>query len=132
LKNNLERNNILHPQPCRLHMQGKAKSCSLYSWHIVKPVKWVLVEFACLDIKISNWNSWKREDQQNVITTASPRRRGMVIGVLLVYCDPHWSTFSVKFEKVWIRVDQSGQRSAISLMKSQVKFTVTGVPVWNL
>jgi len=28
--------------------------------------------------------------------------------VLLIHPDPPWSTFSVKFEKVWIRVDQSG------------------------
>ena len=32
----------------------------------------------------------------------------MVPLVLLVHLDPPWSTFSVKFEKVWIRMDWSG------------------------
>jgi len=32
----------------------------------------------------------------------------MVPLVLLLHPDPPWSTFSVKFEKVWIRADQSG------------------------
>jgi len=32
----------------------------------------------------------------------------MVPLVLLVHPDPTWSTFSVKFQKVWIRMDRSG------------------------
>jgi len=32
----------------------------------------------------------------------------MVPLVLLVHPDPPWSTFSVKFQKVWIRMDRSG------------------------
>jgi len=46
--------------------------------------------------------------QQNVKPSPGPPRRVMVPLVLLVHPDPPWSTFSVKFEKVWIRMDQSG------------------------
>ena len=46
--------------------------------------------------------------QQNVKTTPGPPRGVMVPLVLLVHLYPPWSTFSVKFEKVWIRADQSG------------------------
>jgi len=42
----------------------------------------------------------------------------MVPLVLLVHPDPPWSTFSVKFQKVWIRMDWSGPRSDIFLMIS--------------
>ena len=45
--------------------------------------------------------------QQNVKTTHGPPRGVMVPLVLLIHPDPPWSTFLVKFEKVWIRMDQS-------------------------
>ena len=48
--------------------------------------------------------------QQNVKTTPGPPRGVMVPLVLLLHPDPPWSTFSVNFEKVWIRADQSGPR----------------------
>ena len=46
--------------------------------------------------------------QQNVKTSPGPPRGVIVPLVLLVHRDPPWSTFSVKFQKVWIRMDQSG------------------------
>ena len=46
--------------------------------------------------------------QQNVKTSPGPTRGVMVPLVLLVHPDPPWSTFSVKFQKVWIRMDRSG------------------------
>jgi len=46
--------------------------------------------------------------QQNVKTSPGPPRGVMVPLVLLVNPDPPWSTFSVKFQKVWIRIDRSG------------------------
>jgi len=46
--------------------------------------------------------------QQNVKTTPGPPRGVMVPLVVLIHPDPPWSTFSLKFEKVWIRADQSG------------------------
>ena len=46
--------------------------------------------------------------QQNVKTSPGPPRGVMVPVVLLVHPDPPWSTFSVKFQKVWIRIDRSG------------------------
>ena len=48
------------------------------------------------------------QHQQNVKTSPSPPRGVMVPLVLLVHPDPPWSTFSVKFQKGWIRMDQSG------------------------
>jgi len=51
---------------------------------------------------------YKGTHQQNVKTTPGPSRGVMVPLVLLVHIDPPWSTFSVKFEKVWIRMDRSG------------------------
>jgi len=47
-------------------------------------------------------------DQPNVKTTPGPPRGVMVPLVLLVYPNPPCSTFSVKFQKVWIRMDRSG------------------------
>jgi len=58
----------------------------------------------------------REQHQQNVKTTPGPPRGVMVPLVLLVHLDPPWSTFLVKFEKVWIRMDQSGPRSEIFLM----------------
>jgi len=49
-----------------------------------------------------------RQHQQNVKTSPGPPRGVMVPLVLLVHPDPPWSTFSVKFQKVWIRMDRSG------------------------
>jgi len=46
--------------------------------------------------------------QHNVKTTPGPPRGVMAPLVLLIHPDPPWFTFSVKFEKVWIRADQSG------------------------
>ena len=46
--------------------------------------------------------------QQNVKTLPGPPRGVMVPLVLLVHPDPPWSTFSVKFQKVSIRMDRSG------------------------
>jgi len=47
--------------------------------------------------------------QQNVKTSPGPPRGVMVPLVLLVHPDPPpWSTFSAKFQKVWIRMDRSG------------------------
>ena len=46
--------------------------------------------------------------QQNVKTTPGPPRGVMVPLVLLVHLDLLWFTFSIKFEKVWIRMDRSG------------------------
>jgi len=46
--------------------------------------------------------------QQNVKTTPGPPRGVMVPLVLLVHPDPPWSTFSVNFQKVWIRADRCG------------------------
>jgi len=51
-------------------------------------------------------NYWSH--QQNVKTSPGPPRGVMVPLVLLVHLDPPWSTFSVKFQKVWIRKDRSG------------------------
>jgi len=48
------------------------------------------------------------EHQQHVKTTPGPPRGVMVPLVLLVHPEPPWSTLSVKFEKLWIRADQSG------------------------
>ena len=45
--------------------------------------------------------------QQNVKTSPGSSRGVMVPLVLLVHPDPPWSTFSVKFQKVWIRMDRS-------------------------
>jgi len=55
--------------------------------------------------------------QQNVKTSPGPPREVMVPLVLLVHPDPPWSTFSVKFQKMWIRMDRSGPRSEIFLME---------------
>jgi len=46
--------------------------------------------------------------QQNVKTSPGPPSGVMVPLVLLVHPDPPWSTFSVKFQKVWIRMDRCG------------------------
>jgi len=46
--------------------------------------------------------------QQNVKTSPGPPRGVMVPLVFLVRPDPLWSTFLLKFEKVWIRMDRSG------------------------
>jgi len=46
--------------------------------------------------------------QQNVKASPGPPKRVMVPQVVLVHPDPPWSTFSVKFEKVWIRMHRSG------------------------
>ena len=46
--------------------------------------------------------------QQNVKTSPGPPTGVMIPLVLLVHPDPPWSTFSVKFQKVWIRMDRSG------------------------
>jgi len=46
--------------------------------------------------------------QQNVKTSPGPPRGGMVPLVFLVHPDIPRSTFSVKFQKVWIRMDWSG------------------------
>jgi len=54
--------------------------------------------------------------QQNVKTSPGPPRGVMVPLVLLVHPDPPWSTFSVKFQKGWIRMDRSGPHSDIFLM----------------
>jgi len=48
------------------------------------------------------------QHQQNVKTSPGPPRGVMVPLVLLVHPDPPWSTFLVKFQKVWIRMDRSG------------------------
>jgi len=48
------------------------------------------------------------QHQQNVKTSPGPPRGVMVPLVLLVHPDPPWSTFSVKVQKVWIRMDRSG------------------------
>jgi len=46
--------------------------------------------------------------QQNVKTSPAPRRGVMVPLVLLVNPDRPWSTFSVKFQNVWISMHRSG------------------------
>jgi len=50
----------------------------------------------------------QRTHQQNVKTSPGPPRGVMVPLVLLVHPDPPWSTSSVRFQKVWIRMDRSG------------------------
>jgi len=45
--------------------------------------------------------------QQNVKTSPGPPRGDMVPLVLLVHPDPPWYIFSVKFQKVWIRMDRT-------------------------
>ena len=49
-----------------------------------------------------------KQHQQNVKTSPGPPRGVMVPLVLLVHPDPPWSTFVVKFQKGWIRMDRSG------------------------
>jgi len=46
--------------------------------------------------------------QHNVKTSPGPPRGVMFPLVLLVHPDPPWSTLSVKFQKVWIRMDRIG------------------------
>jgi len=46
--------------------------------------------------------------KQNLKTSSGPPRGVIVPLVLVVHHDPPWSTSSVKFQKVWIRMDQSG------------------------
>jgi len=46
--------------------------------------------------------------QQNVKTSPGPPRGVIIPLVLRVHPDSPWSIFSVKFQKVWIRMDRSG------------------------
>jgi len=55
--------------------------------------------------------------QQNVKTSPGQPRGVMVPLVLLVHPDPPWSTFLVKFQNVWIRMDRSGPHSNIFLIR---------------
>jgi len=52
----------------------------------------------------------------------------MVPLVLLVHPDPPWSTFSVKFQKVWIRMDRIGPGSDIFLMHDFLGVNRVAVP----
>ena len=51
-------------------------------------------------------NEERTMHQPNVKTSRGPPRGVMVPLVLLVHPYPPWSTFSVKFQKVWIRMDR--------------------------
>ena len=66
-------------------------------------IRKVLLQLSSLELSLL-----PKQYQQNVKTPSGPPRGVMVPLVLLVHPNPPWSTFSVKFEKVWIRVDQSG------------------------
>ena len=50
----------------------------------------------------------RTQHQQNVKTNPGPPRGVIVPLALLVQADPPCSTFSVKFQKVWIRLKRSG------------------------
>jgi len=60
-----------------------------------------------LDYTIRRRKNHPNMHQQNVKTSPGSPKRVMVSLVLLVHPDPPWSTFSVKFQKVWIRMDWS-------------------------
>jgi len=59
----------------------------------------------CLTLQLSGYRC---PYQRNLKTSPGPPRGVMVPLVLLVHADPPWSTFSVKFQKVWIGMDRSG------------------------
>ena len=66
--------------------------------------------------------------QQNVKTSPGPPRGVMVPLVLLVHPDPPGSTFSVKFQKVWIRMDWSGPGGPRGLQPPLVDQEGSGAP----
>jgi len=55
----------------------------------------------------------------------------MVPLVLLVHPDPPWYTFSVKFQKVWIRMDRIGPGGPRGLQPPLVDQERSGPP-WTL
>ena len=53
LQSNLEENFTFEPQPCKLHLQDKAKSSLIWSTHIVKAIKLWFVELGHSYLEIS-------------------------------------------------------------------------------
>ena len=69
--------------------------------------------------------------QQNVKTSPGPPRGVMVLLVLLVHPGPPWSTFSVKFQKVRIRMNQSGPGGPQEPQPPLVDLEHSGTP-WTM
>ena len=67
------------------------------------PSQWALRPNPVPPLMPSQW-----PHQNNVKTSPGLTRGVMVPLVLLVHPDPPWSTYLLKFEKVWIRMDRSG------------------------